>query len=110
MPHRNRTPVIPAPGTFCEGMIVRSRSGRDRKRFFIIMSVDASDRLSPIVIADGKLRLISDRKHKNPAHLDWISDIVRMGIEKPVYCLTDVEIAEICENAEKEQKTLDKQA
>lgn len=78
------------------GWIVRSKVGRDRKRVFLVVGIDGSDPLSPVVIADGKLRKISDAKHKNPAHLEYLGTIVDSERKELDESFTDSKIAEIC--------------
>ena len=99
MPHRNKRARTPAFEPEA-GQIVRSRTGRDRFRVFLVVEVDRSDRIAPAVIADGELRRLEDRKHKNPAHLDLLGKVGKNSKETDVTVLTNVEIAEICRNFE----------
>ena len=48
------------------GDLVQSTDGRDRKRVFLVLEVDESRPLSPVVIANGSLRKKADRKKKIP--------------------------------------------
>lgn len=79
------------------GSVVRSKFGRDRKRVFLVIGLDTGNPIAPIIIADGRLRKIEDRKHKNPAHLEYIGDIDKNDTEGLTKCLTDGKIAEICD-------------
>lgn len=83
-----------------EGMIVRSKVGRDRKRVFLIIGFDWENVVSPVVIADGKLRKIEDAKHKNPAHLVPVRTLVESERKELSVCFTNSKIAEICESAD----------
>ena len=80
------------------GDVVRSTDGRDRKRVFLVTEIDENNSTAPVVIANGSLRKIADRKHKNPGHLRVIGALDKSDIEKPVQSLSDGEIAEICQN------------
>lgn len=51
------------------GSLVRSKCGRDRKRLFLVVKIDTDDTVSPVYIADGKLRKIQCLKQKNPRHI-----------------------------------------
>lgn len=95
MPHKNQQPHT-VPFQPVPGMIVRSRVGRDRFRVFLIIGIDAENRTAPVIVADGTLRKVEDRKHKNPVHLDLIADIGKIGNETDISGLTNSEIAEIC--------------
>ncbi len=57
------------------GHVVRSVAGRDRKRVFLVVGIDENDPLCPIEIANGELRSLDDRKHKNPRHLQVIATV-----------------------------------
>ena len=85
------TPAYPV------GALVRSKCGRDRKRIFVVTDIDVDNADAPIVIADGKLRKIEDRKHKNPAHLELVEVLGKSDTEWLLYDLTNGKIAEICE-------------
>ena len=54
------------------GMIVRSLSGRDRRRFYVIVGVDADK--TRVYISDGRLRATERPKAKNPRHLEFICE------------------------------------
>jgi len=78
------------------GHVVRSASGRDRKRVFLVVDIDENDTLRPVIIANGELRTLGDRKHKNPRHLrviGSISDNERNALKK---CADDRLVAAIC--------------
>lgn len=79
------------------GDVVQSIKGRDRYRVFLVVDMDESDKVSPVVIADGRLHKLDDKKHKNPRHLRIISGyskIDKTDLSKP---LVDVQVYEICE-------------
>ena len=79
------------------GDVVQSIKGRDRYRVFLVTEIDESDKVSPVVIADGRLHKLDDKKHKNPRHLRIISEhdkIDKTDLSKP---LDDVQVYEICE-------------
>lgn len=79
------------------GTVVRSKSGRDRKRVFLVIGLDTENSAAPIIIADGRLRKIEDQKHKNPAHLEYVGVIDKSDTERLSESLTNGEIAEICD-------------
>ena len=83
--------------SFTVGDVVRSKCGRDRKRVFLVVEIDTEDKDAPVVIANGTLRKLEDRKHKNPAHLELIATIGKSNICETVNDLTNSKIAEICE-------------
>ena len=79
------------------GDVVQSTQGRDRYRVFLVTEIDESDKVSPVVIADGRLHKLSEKKHKNPRHLRIITEhdkITEMSLPGP---LDDVQVYEICE-------------
>lgn len=79
------------------GSIVRSKDGRDRKRVFLVVGIDENDPISPVMIADGKLRRIMNPKRKNPIHLlpvGEVSDIDKSALKVGI---SDKEIAQIVE-------------
>ena len=82
------------------GDVVQSIKGRDRYRVFLVVDMDESDKVSPVVIADGRLHKLDEKKHKNPRHLRIISErdkIDKTASEEP---LDDVQVYEICEKRE----------
>ena len=101
------------PAEIRVGDLVQSTDGRDRKRVFLVVEMDAANPLAPVVIANGSLRKIADRKHKNPGHLRVIGALDKSDIERPLTSLSDGEIAEICQNhdfgAKMSENPLDKQ-
>ena len=79
------------------GDVVQSTQGRDRYRVFLVTEIDESDKVSPVVIADGRLHKLAEKKHKNPRHLRIISGcdkIDKTALPEP---LSDVQVYEICE-------------
>ena len=59
------------------GDVVQSIKGRDRYRVFLVTEIDERDKVSPVVIADGRLHKLDDKKHKNPRHLRIISGMTK---------------------------------
>ena len=47
------------------GMVVKSLSGHDQARFYLVVKTDEDF----VYIADGKRRMLSKPKRKNPRHL-----------------------------------------
>ena len=78
------------------GTVVRSKTGRDRKRVFLVIGIDRENATSPVIIANGTLRKIEDEKHKNPAHLEYIGTIVESERKELSEDFTNSKIAEIC--------------
>ncbi len=78
------------------GAVVRSKTGRDRKRVFLVIGIDSENVTSPVIIANGTLRKIEDAKHKNPAHLAYIGTIVESVRNELMEDFTNSKIAEIC--------------
>ena len=81
---------------FTSGDVVRSKCGRDRKRVFLVVEIDTEDKDAPVVIANGTLRKLEDRKHKNPAHLEYLGTIVESERKELEANFTNSKIAEIC--------------
>ena len=79
------------------GSLVRSRNGRDRKRVFVVVGIDENDSVSPILIADGKLRKVGFPKRKNPIHLLPVGEITDIEKSALKVGVSDVEIAQIVE-------------
>lgn len=48
-----------------QGQIVRSKAGRDKTQYFVIVGLEQKRAL----VADGKRHLLANPKPKNPAHL-----------------------------------------
>lgn len=78
------------------GTVVRSKTGRDRKRVFLVIGIDEKNVTSPVIIANGTLRKIEDEKHKNPAHLEYVGAIVESERKELLDDFTNSKIAEIC--------------
>lgn len=78
------------------GTVVRSVSGRDRYRVFLVVELDERDPVSPVVIADGSLRKLSGRKHKNPAHLRFVARPTEEELQSLASGLNDEKILTIC--------------
>lgn len=79
------------------GDVVQSTKGRDRYRVFLVTEIDESDKVSPVVIADGRLHKLDDKKHKNPRHLRIISGHDKIDKTNLPNSLDDVQVYEICE-------------
>lgn len=79
------------------GDVVQSTQGRDRYRVFLVVDIDESDKVSPVVIADGRLHKLDEKKHKNPRHLRIISEHDKIDKTAPFEPLDDVQVYEICE-------------
>lgn len=86
------------------GDVVRSVSGRDRKRVCIVISKDEGDKTAPIVIADGVLRKVADCKHKNPLHLRFVGTLTVPEVIEIKCHPTDSRIAALCERFDKDEK------
>lgn len=79
------------------GDVVQPTKGRDRYRVFLVTEIDESDKVSPVVIADGRLHKLDDKKHKNPRHLRIISEHGKTDKTALPEPLVDVQVYEICE-------------
>lgn len=79
-----------------KGSVVKSVSGRDIHRVFIVIEEDSRSRIAPIVIADGQLRTLSQRKHKNPAHLKVIATLTDEEKNELLRAADDILIAKLC--------------
>ncbi len=80
--------------------VVQSVQGRDRFRVFLVTEIDLADDVRPVVIADGNLRKLAAKKHKNPAHLRVVArpteeEIAELS-EASTGGLTDEKILTIC--------------
>ncbi len=95
------------------GAIVRSKQGRDRFRTFAVIGLDPDNPTAPLIIADGRLHPAKQRKHKNPAHLEFLGMPVETDRKRLADGAGDGEIAEICLRYEKllgnEKNPLDKE-
>ena len=56
---------------------------------------------APLIIADGALHTAKQRKHKNPAHLEFLGMPVETDRKSLTEGADDSEIAEICRRYEK---------
>lgn len=86
------------------GTVVQSTAGRDRCRVFLVVALDDTDPVRPVVIADGALRKLAGRKHKNPAHLRPVAFLTEEELRRLECCLNDEEILTICKKYDKFQK------
>lgn len=78
------------------GDVVQSIKGRDRYRVFLVVAIDESDKVSPVVIADGRLHKLDEKKHKNPRHLRIISEHDKINKTALLERIDDVQVYEIC--------------
>lgn len=58
------------------GSVVKSKAGKDKGEFFVVVSLDG-DRVS---VCDGKSRGLSNPKRKNPRHLAVTSTVIDLPI------------------------------
>lgn len=86
------------------GTVVRSVSGRDAKRVFVVVGIDEKGGQTRVVIANGSLRTLADGKHKNPMHLRVVGQLDGPDIIELTSHPTDGRIAELCERFEKQEK------
>lgn len=78
------------------GRVVKSKSGRDKNRFFVVYSYDGGDYA---YLVDGRLRKVASPKKKKQMHieptgcrLDRLTERIRLGE------LTDAEVRKaLCE-------------
>ncbi len=78
------------------GTVVQSVCGRDRYRVFLVVELDDRDTVRPVVIADGSLRKLSGRKHKNPSHLRFVAQPTEEELQSLKDSLDDEKILTIC--------------
>lgn len=78
------------------GTVVQSVCGRDRYRVFLVVELDDGNPVRPVVIADGSLRKLAVRKHKNPAHLRFIARPTEEELQSLRDGLEDGKILTIC--------------
>lgn len=57
------------------GSVVRSLRGRDRKRLFVVLSVDVDRTVAPVSVANGLLHPMAKPKRKNPRHLELVGEL-----------------------------------
>lgn len=90
--------------SFGFGTVVQSVCGRDRYRVFLIVEIDGTASVRPVVIADGSLRKLSARKHKNPSHLRFIACPTEEELRLLRENLNDEQILTICKKYDKFKK------
>ena len=78
------------------GTVVQSVCGRDRYRVFLVVEIDDSDPVRPVVIADGSLRKLAAGKHKNPSHLRFVARPTEEELRELRDDLNDERILTIC--------------
>ncbi len=86
------------------GTVVQSTAGRDRHRVFLVIDIDYSDMVRPVIVANGQLRKFSGKKHKNPRHLKFIAKLTEEEICELSSDLSDEKILIICKKYDKIQK------
>ena len=86
------------------GTVVQSTCGRDRYRVFVVVGIDYSDSVRPVVIADGSLRKLAAGKHKNPSHLRFMARPTEEEISRLREDCTDEQILTICKKYDNFQK------
>ncbi|MBR6676486.1 MAG: KOW domain-containing RNA-binding protein [Clostridia bacterium] len=85
----------------CIGSVVRSISGRDRKRVFVIVGV-CNDSTGRVLVADGMLHSLSAPKKKNLRHL---AVLAAAEAEETSFSLgTDEELYSFIKGFEKAEK------
>ena len=89
---QNRKIIMPDVGD-----IVQSKQGRDRYRVFLVTSIDEKNGVAPVVVADGRKHTLSEKKHKNPRHLNVIKRYGEIDENIDFAALSDVQAYEICE-------------
>ena len=94
-----------AVGTqICVGTAVRSVSGRDRNRVFIVVAIEGDGKNKSLVIADGTLRTLADGKHKNPMHVRVAGVLDDSDIKEIESHPSDRRIAELCRRFDENEK------
>ena len=83
------------------GVIVRSERGRDRYRTYAVIALDPSNPTAPLIVSDGRLHPVEQRKHKNPKHLRYLGTPVETDRKILLECPQNSQIAEICGKYEK---------
>ena len=61
------------------GQIVRSNSGRDKNRLFIVIGLSDN---GYVYIADGKYKTVQNPKRKNTKHLDDMKRVASIQIDE----------------------------
>lgn len=89
---QNRKIIMPQVGD-----VVRSKQGRDRFRVFLVTEIDEKNKVAPVVIADGKKHVLSEKKHKNPRHLSVLGHDEIFDKTASIQLISDVQVYEICE-------------
>ena len=56
------------------GTIVRSIAGRDKDRFQVVLACEAGR----VLVADGKVRKLTNPKKKNPCHLQKTDKVINL--------------------------------
>ncbi len=81
------------------GDIVRSLSGHDKDRLFVVINIDKNEK---IAIIDGKFRPKDKPKFKNPKHLQVVAhdDEILSKISSPI--VTNTEFHKLIEKYNKE--------
>ncbi len=66
-------------GDLCPGQIVKSRAGRDKDRYFVIVDIVDSEHL---LLADGDLRKMDKPKKKKTKHVSKMNIVLDSIKEK----------------------------
>lgn len=77
------------------GAVVKSVSGRDKKRIFLVVGVTEDGIKSRLLVADGRLRQIADLKTKNPRHVRFIARLTDAESDELKACPTDSTVRKI---------------
>lgn len=86
------------------GTVVRSVSGRDRNRVFVVTAVEGSGKHTILTLADGTLRTLPHGKRKNPLHVRVIGVFGDSDIKELESHPTDSRIAELCNRFDENEK------
>ncbi len=86
------------------GTVVQSTCGRDRYRVFLVVELDYRDPVRPVVIADGSLRKLAGKKHKNPSHLRFVARPTEEELRLLKDELNDANLLIVCKKYDKFQK------
>ena len=86
------------------GSVVRSVSGRDKNRVFIVTAVEGGGKHRSLVVADGGLRVLSGGKRKNPLHVRAVGVLDDSDIKELESHPSDRLIAELCKRFDGNEK------
>ena len=88
------------------GRFVYSKAGRDKKRCFVIVTVDAErdNAAGYVSIADGQLRKLEKPKRKKLRHLEIVADGGELRVQIEAGTLTNKQLYQSIQNFEKVHK------